>query len=277
MNGELFKEWFHEQFVPAVKTFCLQNNLPVKAILFLDNAPSHPEESQLISGDIKTKFFPPNVTSILQPMDQEVLQNIKRSYRKQLIKKLLEEDKDNPTIPQRLKKVNIKDAIYWVSDAWTGVSDKVLQRSWKKVWPDLSFRNKDLEKDHTSNQSNENQMLQLLNRIPGCETTTLTEMNEWLTPDNEKDHLYTDVELIDMVSKNSDSVDSDDEVEEGGKENKVSHSDAATAFETALEYISQQQNSTPHDILFIRKWLNSAAAGRAQGKQVKIDSFFAKH
>lgn len=40
--------------------------------------------------------------------------------------------------------------------------------------------------------------------------------------------------------------------------------------------IAQHQELTPHDIIFIRKWLNIAAAGRAQGKQGTLDSFFVK-
>ncbi|XP_068086265.1 uncharacterized protein [Anabrus simplex] len=35
-----------------------------KALLLPDNAPSHPNEEQLRSGDIKVMFLPPNVTSL---------------------------------------------------------------------------------------------------------------------------------------------------------------------------------------------------------------------
>ena len=49
--------------------------LPPKAVLVLDNCPAHPEAEELISddGNIFAHFLPPNVTSLIQPMDQGVL------------------------------------------------------------------------------------------------------------------------------------------------------------------------------------------------------------
>ncbi|GFU05084.1 jerky protein homolog-like [Trichonephila clavipes] len=78
MNAMLFKEWFHDQFVPAVKKFNKENDLPQRAILLIDNAPSHPGTEELSSGEIKAIFLPPNVTPLLQPMDQCVLQKLKK-------------------------------------------------------------------------------------------------------------------------------------------------------------------------------------------------------
>jgi len=34
-------------------------------------------------------FFPPNVTSLIQPMDQGVIKKFKRIYRKQMLRRLL--------------------------------------------------------------------------------------------------------------------------------------------------------------------------------------------
>ena len=56
----------------------------------LDNAPAHPSADALQTegGAIKC-LLPPNTTSLVQPMDQSVLENLKRRYRKELLKKLL--------------------------------------------------------------------------------------------------------------------------------------------------------------------------------------------
>ena len=106
MNSVLFKEWFEKQFVPSVRRFNRENGLPLRALLLIDNAPSHPSEMQLVSGDIKAIFLPPNVTSILQPMDQGVLQNIKLNYRKMLLRTLIEEQ--DCSVIENLKKSNHK-------------------------------------------------------------------------------------------------------------------------------------------------------------------------
>jgi hypothetical protein len=76
MDREVFENWFHKHFLPEVRAFLKERRLPQKAVLLIDNAPSHPKESVLTSDDgiILVKFLPPappNATAIIQPMDQE--------------------------------------------------------------------------------------------------------------------------------------------------------------------------------------------------------------
>nr|XP_022908086.1 jerky protein homolog-like [Onthophagus taurus] len=65
MTGELFKEWFFQHFVPEVRCFLRAQELPQKAILFVDNATFHPPATELRTkiGMIFVKFLPPDVTS----------------------------------------------------------------------------------------------------------------------------------------------------------------------------------------------------------------------
>jgi len=58
--------------------------------LFIDNAPCHHSENELRDGEMYVKFLPPNVTELIQPMDQGVIETTKRLYRKKLIMFLLE-------------------------------------------------------------------------------------------------------------------------------------------------------------------------------------------
>ncbi|XP_066145523.1 jerky protein homolog-like isoform X2 [Euwallacea fornicatus] len=48
------------------------------------NAPTHPNAEELKSGEVKTMFLPPAVTSLIQPVDQGVLENLKCNYRRLL-------------------------------------------------------------------------------------------------------------------------------------------------------------------------------------------------
>lgn len=84
MSKNIFKEWFHNEFVPQVKEYLKKIGLPQKALLLIDNCPSQPPETDLISDDkmIYTKFLPVNVTALGQPMDQHVIYAIKLRYRK---------------------------------------------------------------------------------------------------------------------------------------------------------------------------------------------------
>jgi len=39
---QFFTEWIHEEFAPSVKAYLEEINLPMKALLVMDNAPAHP-------------------------------------------------------------------------------------------------------------------------------------------------------------------------------------------------------------------------------------------
>ena len=79
MDSTLFKTWFFDKFVPHCRSSLRKIGLPEKALLLLDNAPSHSSSGTLVSEDqqIRCVFLPPNTTSLIQPMDQGVLHNIK--------------------------------------------------------------------------------------------------------------------------------------------------------------------------------------------------------
>ena len=84
----LFIGWINEVFCPTVKQYLLEKNLPLKALLVMDNAPAPApglEDDLLEEFEfIKVKFLPPNPTPILQPMDQQVILNFKKLYTKPL-------------------------------------------------------------------------------------------------------------------------------------------------------------------------------------------------
>ena len=266
MDSAIFSKWFHEIFVPAVTKFNKDNNLPQKALLIIDNAPCHPNEKDLIVGDIKTIFLPPNVTSILQPMDQQVLQQIKRQYKKRLLQALVKEDIDI-SITEKLKKINVKDVIFWVAEAWNNISENCIQKSWKKLWPSLSYEeDPPVEVDVI-------EFLELMHEIPGCEEENEIDLHEWLCS-KDYENLYSTEEILDMVKNNEDETDSeiDSDVDDI---NIVSHAEAASAMETALKYIEQHKDSTAVDVMFMQRWRAVAATSRYQSqKQKKLTDFF---
>lgn len=90
MDCNLFKSWFFDVFAPSVQKDLKQKKLPIRALLLLDNALSHPPEEDLVEGNIKALFLPPNVTSLIQPMDQGVIEWLKRCYRRKYISSILE-------------------------------------------------------------------------------------------------------------------------------------------------------------------------------------------
>ncbi|GBL80135.1 Jerky -like [Araneus ventricosus] len=140
MNSSLFSEWFHDCFVPEVKKN-LKKLKPKKAILLMDNAPAHPDVETLKTENITCIFMPPNRTAILQPMDQGVIESMKRRYRKQLLSKLLfEGDEDEEAVCSTVqfgKALTLKDCVYMINEAWEFMPEHTLKQSWRKLAPYL--------------------------------------------------------------------------------------------------------------------------------------------
>lgn len=65
MTRQLFRSWFHEEFVPDVRKFSVQHNLEPKALLVLDNCSAHFDGCGDLRSDdglIQVIYLPPNVT-----------------------------------------------------------------------------------------------------------------------------------------------------------------------------------------------------------------------
>ncbi|XP_019512623.1 PREDICTED: tigger transposable element-derived protein 1-like [Hipposideros armiger] len=138
----LFVEWINEVFGPAVKKYLLEKNLPLKALLVMDNAPAHPpgfEDDLLEEFEfIQVKFLPPNTTPILQPMDQQVISNFKKLYTKALFQRCFEvSEGTNLTLREFWKNhFHIVNCLKIIDKAWDGVTKRTLNSAWSKLWPD---------------------------------------------------------------------------------------------------------------------------------------------
>jgi len=126
---------------------------------------------QTEDGAIKCLFLSPNTMSLVQPMDQSVLENLKRRYRKELLKKLLLSDESSGDLSEVScfdfwKRLTIKDAMYMVSDAWNDITDANIRASWKKLLggDQLTTSTGDSEKQSLEDENPVREMLQAL----GC-------------------------------------------------------------------------------------------------------------
>lgn len=272
MDCNLFKSWFFDEFVPSVEKDLKQKNLPVRALLLLDNAPSHPSEEDLVKGDIKALFLPPNVTSLIQPMDQGVIEWLKRRYRRKYISSILEKSEEGHNLFEAMKFLNIKDAIYTIAAAWDELKPDTLRKSWRKLWPQVMTEN-----EHTEDEQN-NDALEIVKDLQTLEPNVpANEVEEWINEcDKDCDTFeeLNDDQIVAAVSQETVNEDSDGEDEPS---TRISHNDAKNAFDIALQYIEQNPTSTPMDVLWIKKWRDTAAKSRiTSAKQKCITDFFPK-
>ena len=56
--------------------------------MFIDNCTAHKDVPSL--ENIELKYLPPNTTSILQPLDQGIVENFKTLYRKEVVRTVID-------------------------------------------------------------------------------------------------------------------------------------------------------------------------------------------
>ena len=120
----VFKDWFFHHFIPEVKLYCQENDVPFNILLILDNAPGHPPYLDNLDPDVKVVYLPPNTTSLLQPMDQGVIANFKQYYIRRTYRQALNavEEDPNMTLSGFWKSFNIYMCIKHIDAAWHEVA-----------------------------------------------------------------------------------------------------------------------------------------------------------
>lgn len=138
----LFKEWLFEVCAPSIKDYLATNDLPLKALLLLDNAPGHPKDlDDNLMADfpwLTVQFLPPNTTSLIQPMDQEVIAGFKKLYTRALFRRCFEACQSSSTMILKTfwkEKFDILEAIHVIHKAWSEVTQRQLISAWRKLCP----------------------------------------------------------------------------------------------------------------------------------------------
>lgn len=279
MTKEIFCDWFKNKFVPAVQKHLEHAGLPQKAVLVLDNATSHPAEEILKSedGNIFVRYLPPNVTADIQPMDQGVIRNIKTIYRRNLLLKLVEEGYNN--LLSFWKNLTVLDAIYYVEDAWRSVKSSTVKKSWKAILAKEENETPIEDDDSIDLQRN---ILEDLRNLEGSENVDELAVQQWIDEDSklESYEVLSDDEIVSRVT--CDSEETRNEESESDQEcllthPKLSHGDALVHTEALLNYLEQENESTPAEKMMLRN-LRGKIRRRVNEnrKQTSIISFFTK-
>lgn len=87
-----------------------------KVLLLLDNCGAHGNEETLPDlENVQIQFPPSNTTSVLQPMDAEIISTLKTSYRKLMYEKASDIMEDTNT---NIYKIDKLLSIEYIPDAW---------------------------------------------------------------------------------------------------------------------------------------------------------------
>ncbi|XP_043471596.1 jerky protein homolog-like [Leptopilina heterotoma] len=277
MDLKLFCDWFKNDFIKSVKKWRKDKGKDGKVLLLLDNAPSHPSVDVLNSFDpnFVVMFLPPNVTALIQPMDQGVIEKLKRLYRKNMLKSLLLlDDNSEINVASFPKTLNLKHCCFMVADAWELLTEENLKRAWNKL---LSL---ETDSEETIEAQNISEFNEFFSNIPGFADCDADDAIDWINSDaNDPGYqLLNDEEIISSVTnltENDDENESEDECLDETK--KVSNSEAFNAFEIGLEWYAQQEECSCTQLLLLRRMRNLAAKKRIDAIfQSKITKFMPK-
>ncbi|XP_062513432.1 jerky protein homolog-like [Corticium candelabrum] len=206
-------------------------------------------------GKVSTLFLPTNTTSLIQPMDQGVLEACKQRYRKHLLRYLIVENEKS----------------------WNEAAGDSLRKAWNKLLPTDTICVSD-SWDSTDNL----EMLELFSELGYIEGTDSWQTpEEWLNEDNfDPGHqLLTDSEIVAEVlgEQTNESSDSDSE-DAGSKEAAtVTNAEAFEALGTVLEWLEARGDTDSSHLLLVKKWKDTAARLRRKSMvQNKVTTYFTK-
>ena len=116
MNTEIFEEWVRK----LDQKFCADDRN-------IDNCPAHPLISNLTN--VQIVFFPPNTTSIFQPMDQGVIRSLKAHYRGRVVRFLCRALVKKEPCP----KISILQSMKILADSWEVVTKETVINCFRKA------------------------------------------------------------------------------------------------------------------------------------------------
>lgn len=285
MTTDLYEKWL----ISLDKKFAAQKR---KILLFVDNCPAHSKSVQNRLKNINLVFFPPNMTSSLQPMDQGIIQNLKHHYRKRILQKILNYNANEDPVA-----IDLLAAVRNLTRAWNSdVKSGTIHNCFKKAgFPINSTETADIVDQNNSHLSELWLEYANSNNIEGvavedyvnvdCDTITMEcpsdedilqsilsshyEVNGVLVFLKEKYKLY-----INKPNFLSESDDEESDIEQNVSE-LPSFSQVHSSFNTIRTFL-ESRNNVPGDIFCLlnrcedfvdeEKWKHQ--------KQMKITSFF---
>ena len=123
MTGKIFEEWLRK----LDRKFLLQGR---SIALIVDNCSAHPRLDGLRA--VRLIFLPPNTTSVLQPCDQGIIQNLKCLYRKRVLRRFIALFDDSGSDDAHYK-LTVLDAINYAAASWEEVKQETIANCFRKA------------------------------------------------------------------------------------------------------------------------------------------------
>ncbi|CAB4400822.1 unnamed protein product [Rhizophagus irregularis] len=311
MNSEIFEE----VLLDMDRHFRLQNK---RILLLIDNAPSHfdlnyhppeyemedleststgtsqnqgrrrrrqPNISRLQLTYVEVAFLLPNTTSHLQLLDAGIIASFKNHYKQNYCRHMLELFEEGKDINK--EKINIKESIDYLTDAWENVTEETIHNCWIKTGILPSSTNEDIT-DATQAQrekiddevANINQIIRELGATEDPHNAVLADaINDYFL-DLEKEipteDILDDNDIVRLVQE--EMCDGEiNEIDSEKEEIQVSLDNALKSIQTWISFFEQQQSDEFNidDLYIFKKYFKITKRLEFQSKkQIQITQFF---
>ncbi|XP_068210914.1 tigger transposable element-derived protein 1-like [Palaemon carinicauda] len=139
VTASLFKQWFHQCFIPEVEAYLGREGLPFKVLLIIDNAPCHPQEIVIENEHVHVEFLPSDVSPSVQPLYQGIQWCIKASYTRQVFEMIKMSVCADPDISvmETWREFTIADAITFIRLAVDELRPETVNACWRNLWSEV--------------------------------------------------------------------------------------------------------------------------------------------
>lgn len=282
-----------------MKKYQAENNLNGKAILLVDNFSAHftngGDALKSDDGNIVVMYLPPNVTPLIQPMDQHIIKMIQSNYKCRLALRIINE-LDRADFSTVLKNYTIRNALDLLDRSWQRVTALNLSNSWDKIiekWDaadtvplsqwrleiDNSTAGTSSRKSNGEEEITDESLAFQLDSDLADARILLRQLTGTEIDDNEIEKWFAD-EWNEENDSNDDSQcssgDEENEVDKNASVPIISHQECLDAIDLCVKWATV--NSTVEDICILKEFSDRVMQKKInQSRQSKLTDFFTKN
>ena len=199
LDNEIFRDWFLDDFVPAVSRFLDERSLAQKAVLILDDHTVLLDENIFQAGEIKTMYLPPKVSHLLC-MDEGVLENIKRRYLYKFLTSVYYAVEEGKTAKEYISNISMNEVLHWLATSWNEITPFTISNLWKNLWPEMKDTNNSVMFYAEAEPPPNSEFMAILQKFAEFENINDDDLQDWLNSDRIMPSI-SDEEIIMEVQK----------------------------------------------------------------------------
>ena len=140
-DSEIYSKWWNDIFLKEIRTWTTE---PIA--LLIDGFSGHDNNCTDPLGQVTIFKFPPNVTSVFQPLDQGIIAAFKAHYKCMLLEKLVSNAPSFDNLQVMAKQLpagcagleygnppHVSDAAQLMKDSWGKITSETIAACWKRA------------------------------------------------------------------------------------------------------------------------------------------------